>query len=146
MNWIKNVVRPKIRGLLAKRELPDNMWIKCPETGQMVFHRDLEANLFVIPGSDYHMRVAAPTRLKMLFDDGEYEKNSGGCHSSAPDTWRHFSSRYTSFPRWHHFHARGSSCRCHKHTGGVEPVCRHLGQCFLNDLLQLLRHCRPHGA
>ena len=74
MNWIKNVVRPKIRGLLAKRELPDNMWIKCPETGQMVFHRDLEANLFVIPGSDYHMRVAAPTRLKMLFDDGEYEK------------------------------------------------------------------------
>ncbi|MGI9412695.1 MAG: acetyl-CoA carboxylase, carboxyltransferase subunit beta [Hyphomicrobiales bacterium] len=73
MNWIKNVVRPKIRGLLAKRELPDNMWIKCPETGQMVFHRDLEANQFVIPGSDYHMRMAAPTRLKMLFDDGEYE-------------------------------------------------------------------------
>jgi len=74
VNWIKNVVRPKIRGLLAKRELPDNMWIKCPETGQMVFHRDLEANQFVIPGSDYHMRVAAPTRLKLLFDEGEYEK------------------------------------------------------------------------
>jgi len=72
VNWIKNVVRPKIQGLLTKKELPDNMWIKCPETGQMVFHRDLEANQFVIPGSDYHMRVAAPTRLKMLFDDGEY--------------------------------------------------------------------------
>ena len=74
MNWIRNVVRPKIRGLLTKRELPDNMWVKCPESGQMVFHRDLEANQFVIPGSDYHMRVAAPLRLKMLFDGGEYEK------------------------------------------------------------------------
>ncbi len=73
MNWIKNVVRPKIQGLLSKRELPDNMWVKCPQTGQMVFHRDLEANQFVIPGSDYHMQVAAPTRLKLLFDDGVYE-------------------------------------------------------------------------
>ncbi len=55
MNWIKNFVRPKIRALLgAKREMPENMWIKDPETGQMVFYRDLEANQFVIPGSGYH--------------------------------------------------------------------------------------------
>ncbi len=74
MNWIKNVVRPKIRSFLGPREMPDNMWVKCPETGQMVFHRDLEANQFVIPGSNYHMRVAARTRLKLLFDGGEYEE------------------------------------------------------------------------
>ena len=74
MNWIKNVVRPKIQGLLTKRELPDNMWVKCPETGQMVFHRDLEANQFVIPGSNYHMRVAAQIRLQSLFDGGSYDK------------------------------------------------------------------------
>lgn len=74
MNWIRNVVRPKIQGLLSKRELPDNMWVKCPESGQMVFHRDLEANQFVIPGSDYHMRVDAPVRLKLLFDDGDYDE------------------------------------------------------------------------
>ena len=74
MNWIKNVVRPKIRGFLGqKRDVPDNMWVKCPETGQMVFHRDLEANQFVIPGSGYHMRMAAADRLKTLFDDGEYQ-------------------------------------------------------------------------
>ncbi len=74
MNWIKNVVRPKIRGFLGqKRDVPDNMWVKCPETGQMVFHRDLEANQFVIPGSGYHMRMAAAVRLKSLFDNGAYE-------------------------------------------------------------------------
>ena len=74
MNWIKNVVRPKIRVFLGqKRDVPDNMWVKCPETGQMVFHRDLEANRFVIPGSGYHMRMAAAVRLKSLFDNGDYE-------------------------------------------------------------------------
>ena len=45
MNWIKNYVRPKIRSLLGqKRDTPENMWIKDPESGQMVFYRDLEAN------------------------------------------------------------------------------------------------------
>ena len=51
MSWISNVVRPKIRNLLVKREVSPSLWIKCPETGEMVFHRDLEANHFVIPGS-----------------------------------------------------------------------------------------------
>ena len=72
MNWIANVVRPKIRSFL-RREVPENLWVKCPETGQMVFYKDLEANQFVIPGSNYHMRMGSTERLKSLFDDGAYE-------------------------------------------------------------------------
>ena len=68
MNWINNVVRPKIRSILRKKEMPDNLWVKCPETGQMIYYKDLEANQFVVPGSNYHMRVAAAARLKGLFD------------------------------------------------------------------------------
>ncbi len=74
MNWINNLVRPKIRSFLNKREVPENLWIKCPETGEMVFHRDLEANQFVVPSSGYHMRLGAEKRLASLFDDGEYER------------------------------------------------------------------------
>ena len=73
MSWISNVVRPKIRNLLAKREVPENLWIKCPETGEMVFHRDLEANHFVVPGSGFHMRMNAKQRLAFIFDRGEWE-------------------------------------------------------------------------
>jgi acetyl-CoA carboxylase carboxyl transferase subunit beta len=69
MNWISNVVRPKIRNMLVRRETPENLWIKCPETGQLVFYKDVEANLFVIPGSDYHMRMGALARLKSIFDN-----------------------------------------------------------------------------
>ncbi|HEY7748160.1 MAG TPA: acetyl-CoA carboxylase, carboxyltransferase subunit beta [Aestuariivirgaceae bacterium] len=75
MNWIKNFIRPKIRNFLGnKKEVPENMWVKCPETGQMVFYRDLEANLFVIPGSGYHMRMPPEARLALLFDGGEYDR------------------------------------------------------------------------
>src|SRR5262245_3791878 len=73
MNWLTSVVRPKIRSLL-RREVPENAWIKCPETGQLVFYKDLEANQFVIPSSNYHMRMSAAVRLKSLFDGGQYQE------------------------------------------------------------------------
>jgi len=72
MNWINNVVRPKIRSIL-RRETPENLWIKCPETGQLVFYKDVESNQFVIPSSNYHMRMGANLRLKVMFDGGEFE-------------------------------------------------------------------------
>jgi acetyl-CoA carboxylase carboxyl transferase subunit beta len=75
VNWINNVVRPKIRNFLTtKREVPDNLWVKCPESGQMVFYKDLEANQFVVPGSNYHMKMSALARLDHLFDEGNYER------------------------------------------------------------------------
>jgi acetyl-CoA carboxylase carboxyl transferase subunit beta len=74
VSWINNI-RPKIRSLLTtKREVPENLWVKCPDTGQMVFYKDLEANQFVIPGSNYHMRMEAQKRLQHVFDDGEFDK------------------------------------------------------------------------
>lgn len=75
MNWINNVVRPKIRSFLTtKREMPEDLWVTCPQSGQMVFYKDLEANQFVVPGSDYHMRMDAGARLASFFDEGVYEK------------------------------------------------------------------------
>ena len=75
MNWINNVVRPKIRSFLTtKREVPENLWVKCPETGQMVFYKDLEANQFVVPGSNYHMKMGSRQRLTSLFDGGTFEQ------------------------------------------------------------------------
>lgn len=73
MNWITNYVRPKINSMLGRRDMPDNLWIKDPVSGEMVFHKDLENNQFVVPGSGYHMRISAKARLKNLFDNGAYE-------------------------------------------------------------------------
>ena len=75
MNWISNVVPPKIRSFL-RRDTPENLWVKCPESGQLVFHKDLEANQVVVPGSGYHMAIAPRARLAALFDGGEYDELS----------------------------------------------------------------------
>ncbi|WP_187326771.1 acetyl-CoA carboxylase, carboxyltransferase subunit beta [Martelella lutilitoris] len=73
MNWITNYVRPRINSMFGRREVPENLWIKCPETGAMVFHTDLEENKWVIPSSGYHMKMPARARLADLFDKGQYE-------------------------------------------------------------------------
>ncbi|MCT6870288.1 MAG: acetyl-CoA carboxylase, carboxyltransferase subunit beta [Bartonella sp.] len=73
MNWITNYVRPKINSMFGRREIPENLWVKDPASGEMVFHKDLEKNQFVVPTSGYHMRIPAKTRLENFFDDGAYE-------------------------------------------------------------------------
>lgn len=73
MNWITNLVRPKINDFLKRSDMPENLWIKCPESGEMVFYKDLEANLGVVPASGYHMRISAKERLSQFFDKDSYE-------------------------------------------------------------------------
>jgi len=76
MNWINNVVRPRIRSILgnaAKRDTPENLWVKDPESGEMVFYRDLEANQWVVPNSGYHMKIKSTDRLATFFDGGKYD-------------------------------------------------------------------------
>ena len=74
MNWITNYVRPKINSMLGRRDMPENLWIKDPESGEMVFHKDLESNQFVIPASGHHMKISGKERLRYFFDDGRYDQ------------------------------------------------------------------------
>ena len=86
MNWISNYVRPRFSGLLARRQTPDNLWIKDPETGEMVFHQDLARNQWVVPSSGYHMNIAAKERLAHFFDpdpDAEAPEEDDGAPRGA---------------------------------------------------------------
>jgi acetyl-CoA carboxylase carboxyl transferase subunit beta len=71
MNWISDGVLPKIKTLF-KREAPDNLWIKCPDSGQLVFQKDVEANQWVIPGSEHHLRMKSLDRLRLIFDEAKW--------------------------------------------------------------------------
>jgi len=72
--WLAKIA-PGVRNLVAKRESPDNLWVKCPDTGEMLYRPDLEAALWVTP-SGSHMRIGAAQRLRFTFDDGQFEKIS----------------------------------------------------------------------
>ncbi|MBP9047603.1 MAG: acetyl-CoA carboxylase, carboxyltransferase subunit beta [Tabrizicola sp.] len=70
MNWITNYVRPKINSLFSRREVPENLWTKCPECGTMLFHRELAANLNVCTTCEHHMAISPRERFEALFDGG----------------------------------------------------------------------------
>ena len=74
MNWLTNYVRPKIQRLVKPREIPDNLWDKCPHCGHMIFHRDMSKTLSVCPHCDHHMRLTVKARLELLFDEGRYQR------------------------------------------------------------------------
>jgi len=73
MNWLTNFVRPKIRALVRKENVPDNLWHKCPSCEQMIFHRELASSLHVCSHCGHHMRVTAKERLDMVFDPDSYQ-------------------------------------------------------------------------
>ncbi len=72
MNWITNYVRPKF-DFLSRKDMPENLWIKDPDSGEMVFHKDLEANQWVVPSSGHHLYIPAKDRLRFFFDGGTYD-------------------------------------------------------------------------
>jgi acetyl-CoA carboxylase carboxyl transferase subunit beta len=70
--WLSRL-RPGVRGGPKKGDTPENLWVKCPETGEMLYRPDLDAALWVTPAG-HHMRIGAAARLRFTFDDGAFEK------------------------------------------------------------------------
>jgi acetyl-CoA carboxylase carboxyl transferase subunit beta len=73
MNWLTNFVLPKIRAL-TRKDVPENLWRKCPGCEQMLFHRELAANLEVCRNCGHHFRIDSATRFQSLFDGGAFER------------------------------------------------------------------------
>jgi len=69
--WLAKIA-PGVRKAFTKRDTPDNLWVKCPDTGEMIYRPDLEAALWVTPAGR-HMRIGADLRLRYTFDDGRWE-------------------------------------------------------------------------
>ncbi len=70
MSWLTEYVRPRIRNLLGRREVPDNLWVQCGNCQQMLFVKELEANLKVCGNCGHHHRATAAERLSWTLDTG----------------------------------------------------------------------------
>lgn len=70
--WLSRIA-PGVRNAFAKRETPDNLWVKCPATGEMLYRPDLEASQWVTPAG-HHMRIGPKQRFAYTFDGGVYER------------------------------------------------------------------------
>ncbi|MAL08102.1 MAG: acetyl-CoA carboxylase carboxyl transferase subunit beta [Maricaulis sp.] len=67
MSWLEKLTPPGVQKIFSKRDTPENLWVKCPVSGEMVFHKDLEAGYYVTPAG-HHMRIGPDLRFKFTFD------------------------------------------------------------------------------
>ena len=67
MNWLTNPL-PKFQRMLGKKDSPDNLWVKCPKSGELVYREDLDKSMWVTP-SGAHMRIGPDKRFEYMFDD-----------------------------------------------------------------------------
>ena len=78
--------KPKYSKVTVKsREgVPKGVWTKCPETGEMVFAKELKNNLMVVPASGYHFPLPAPDRIASLVDEGTFVERDANLRSTDP--------------------------------------------------------------
>ncbi len=72
MNWINKVKTPGLKSTLFKKDTPDDLWVKCPVSGELVYRTDLEAQWFVTPAGA-HLRISPRQRFRLLFDDERWD-------------------------------------------------------------------------
>lgn len=76
MSWLEKLLPAKIQQTPAKerRQMPEGLWIKCPNCEAVLYKADLEHNLNVCPQCGHHHRIGARARLNAFLDaEGRYE-------------------------------------------------------------------------
>ena len=74
MNWLTNFVKPKLTSLVKRRDVPERLWNNCLSCGNMIHHKDLNDNFRVCINCDYHFRMSAEDRIKLFFNDNNYNE------------------------------------------------------------------------
>lgn len=68
----------------SREGVPKGVFTKCPETGEMVFAKELKNNLMVVPKSGYHFPLSAPERIASLTDEGSFVEHDSELQSTDP--------------------------------------------------------------
>ena len=69
---------------VKKKDIPKDLWTKCPKTGEIIYNRVLKENLMVVPNSGYHFPLKARDRIASMLDEGTFEEMDVGVHSLDP--------------------------------------------------------------
>ncbi|MCE1160151.1 MAG: acetyl-CoA carboxylase, carboxyltransferase subunit beta [Burkholderiales bacterium] len=69
MSWLDKILPPRMQPTEEKKsDMPDGLWMKCPSCDEVLYKSDLEANQYVCPKCDHHLRVKARARIDQLLD------------------------------------------------------------------------------
>lgn len=76
--------KPKLATPKKKKNIPEGLWTKCPISGEIIFNKELEANLMVVPKSGYHFPIGSRARIAGLVDEGTFHEHDAGVKSADP--------------------------------------------------------------
>ena len=80
-----NLPTAKATGSKSKKKVnTEGLWTKCPVSGEIVFNKDLEANLMVVPKSGYHFPIGCRARIAGMIDEGTFEEFDANVKSADP--------------------------------------------------------------
>jgi acetyl-CoA carboxylase carboxyl transferase subunit beta len=65
---------PAANGKPEREGIPQGLWLRCPECGDMLFRKALEDALSVCPACQHHFRISARTRVAQLCDPETFEE------------------------------------------------------------------------
>ena len=91
--WFRKDKAPKEPREARQSKVPEGLWVKCDNCRQILYNKELLRNFKICPKCNYHFRLSAPERLRMLFDDGHYTEMDAGLRSADPLRFRD-SKRY----------------------------------------------------
>jgi acetyl-CoA carboxylase carboxyl transferase subunit beta len=91
--WFRKDKAPKEPREDRQSNVPEGLWVKCDSCRQILYNKELLRNFKICPKCNYHFRLSAPERLRMLFDDGNYTEVDAELRSSDPLKFRD-SKRY----------------------------------------------------
>ena len=69
---------------VKKKDIPKGLYVKCPISGEIIFNKELEANLMVVPKSGYHFPIGARERIEALIDPGTWNEIAAEIVSGDP--------------------------------------------------------------
>ena len=74
--------------VLKRRDIPEGLWTKCEDCGEIIYNKTLEEDFRVCPKCDYHFTLPAPRRIAQLLDEGSFEEMDEGMTSLDPLKFR----------------------------------------------------------
>ena len=83
MTWLRKA-KEGLKAQQRRRELPDGLWVKCEDCGEILYHKELERNLWTCGKCDYHFRISARNYVKILLDEGSFVERFSEIVSTDP--------------------------------------------------------------
>ncbi|MGB9716680.1 MAG: acetyl-CoA carboxylase, carboxyltransferase subunit beta [Thermodesulfovibrionales bacterium] len=81
MAWFK---KTKDVSSEKKVKIPEGLWVKCESCKEIVYRKEINKNLKVCPKCNYHFRIGAKERLKLLVDEGSFIELDEGLIADDP--------------------------------------------------------------